>query len=135
MASQYTHFGTQVSLFSGKTRAYLNYKNIPFKEVLPSSATIKNELYPATGVRVIPVVKTPDGEYLQDTTHIIDSLEAHFPETSVYPTNPLQKFLALLLELYGDEWLTVGLFLLFFHLIELKRNMLLLSTNIERRTF
>ncbi|MFC4701265.1 glutathione S-transferase family protein [Glaciecola siphonariae] len=105
MQEKYTHFGVEVSLFSGKTRAYLRYKHIPFVEVTPSAKVINKELYPQTGMRMIPVVKTPEGEYLQDTTDIIDKLEQRFPSHSVYPEQPLQKFLAYLLELYADEWL------------------------------
>ncbi|MBT0586087.1 glutathione S-transferase N-terminal domain-containing protein [Alteromonas oceanisediminis] len=105
MNQHYTQYGAEVSLFSGKTRAYMRYKNIPFTETLATASIINNELQPNTGLRMIPVVKTPQGEYWQDTTDIIDKFEAQFAQNSVYPVTPKQHFVALLLELYGDEWL------------------------------
>ncbi|MFU8877053.1 MAG: glutathione S-transferase family protein, partial [Wenzhouxiangellaceae bacterium] len=55
----------------------------------------------------IPVLHTPEDEVLQDTTAIIDTLEPRFPERGVYPDGPCQRLAALLLELYGDEWLLI----------------------------
>jgi glutathione S-transferase len=104
-SESYTLYGAEVSLFSGKARAYLDYKNVPYTEVLASASVVNKTLYPKTGMKMIPVVTTPEGEFIQDTTAIIDALESRFPENSVYPTGPKQKFVGLLLELYADEWL------------------------------
>jgi len=105
--SNYILYGAEFSLYTGKIRAYLNYKNIPFKEVFSTLKVYKNIIVPKTGVKFIPVVKTPDDQYLQDTTHIIDQLEILHPQKSVYPTSPKQKLASMLLELYGDEWLLI----------------------------
>lgn len=105
--SNYTLYGAEFSLYSGKVRAYLRYKNIPFNEELSTAKIYKSIIEPKTGVKFIPVVKTPDDEYLQDTTNIIDQLEVKFPEKSVYPTTNKQRIISLLLELYGDEWLLI----------------------------
>lgn len=105
MSEQYIQYGAEVSLFSGKTRAYMRYKAIPFTETLATANVVNHLLYPNTGMRMIPVVKAPDGEFLQDTTTIIDTLEKRFPQHSVYPESPTQKLIAMLLELYADEWL------------------------------
>ncbi len=43
--------------------------------------------------------------YLQDTSYIIDTLEADFSPRSVMPDSPCQRLASLLLELYGDDWL------------------------------
>ena len=102
---QYIQYGAEVSLFSGKTRAYLHYKGIPFEERKASAKVFKSLLYPKTGVRVIPVLQTPENEFVQDTTEIIDFLEKRFTQSSVYPSNPSVKLAALLLELFADEWL------------------------------
>lgn len=107
MMSNYTLYGTEFSLYTGKARAYLNYKKIPYDEVLSTLKVYKDVIVPKTGVKFIPVVRTPDDEYLQDTTNIIDQLEVKFPEKSVYPTTPKQRLISLLLELYGDEWLLI----------------------------
>jgi glutathione S-transferase len=102
----YQHLAHEVSLYSGKTRAYLRYKKIPFEEQL--SLQLHNRIKTEIGKKIVPVVVTPEGEYLQDTTVIIDRLEQRFPTPSVYPDTPAQKLVALLLELYGDEWLVMA---------------------------
>lgn len=99
----YTHLGHEVSLYSGKTRAYLRYKKIPFQETL--SATDYENIKKHIGRRIIPVLVTPDGEYIQDTTVIINRMEERFPTPSIYPAGAFQRLTALLMELYGDEWL------------------------------
>lgn len=103
----YTMYGAEFSLYSGKLRSYLRKKGIPFSEKSPSVLTYKRFIEPRTGVRFIPVLHTPEDEVLQDTTAIIDALEPHFPERGVYPAGPAQRLAALLLELYGDEWLLI----------------------------
>lgn len=97
--------GWQLSLYSGKARAYLRYKGIPFVEKPPRAWTM-NTIRRKTGVIVMPVVETPEGEWLQDTSHIMDVLEQRFPEAPVLPSTPRQRIAALLLEAWGDEfWL------------------------------
>jgi len=105
ISTPYKLYGAEVSLFSGKARAYLRFKNIPFEEIFATRKIIDEVLQPATGLKMVPVVQTPEGEFLQDTSVIIDTLEERFPEPSVLPTGPVQRLVALLLEAYGDEWL------------------------------
>jgi len=105
--SRYVMYGAEFSLYSGKLRSYLRKKGIPFTEKAPSVWTYRRFIEPRTGVRFIPVLHTPEDEVLQDTTAIIDTLEPRFPEVGVYPTTPRQHLAALLLELYGDEWLLI----------------------------
>ena len=107
MTEPYLHYAAEVSLYSGKTRAYLRYKNIPFREVTPTMQVYREVIVPAVKRPIIPLVRTPEGELLQDTTVIIDALEQRFPNCPIYPTSPQQKLVALLLELYGDEWLVM----------------------------
>ncbi len=92
-------------MYSGKLRSYLRKKVIPFRELNPSVRVYKNFIFPRTGVRYIPILQTPEDEVLQDTTVIIDFLEERFPHPSVYPRTPARKLAALLLELFGDEWM------------------------------
>ena len=105
--NDYTMYGAEFSLYSGKLRSYLRKKGIPFREKSPSILTYKRFIVPRTGVKFIPVLHTPEDEVLQDTTAIIDALEPRFPERGVYPATPRQHLAALLLELYGDEWLLI----------------------------
>jgi len=107
MDNSYTMLGAEFSLYSGKVRAYLRYKAIPFEEVTATSAVYRDIIVPKTGVRYMPVVLTPEHQAVQDTTDIIDFLEPRFPKAPIYPTTPCQRLCALLFELYGDEWLLV----------------------------
>lgn len=104
-SDRHVMYGAAFSLYSGKLRSYLRQKGIPFVERTPSVLTYQRFIVPRTGVRFIPVLQTPDDEVLQDTTAIIDVLESRFTDPGVYPTSPRQHLAALLLELYGDEWL------------------------------
>ena len=105
MTSQYTLYAAPFSLYSGKARAYLDYKQIPYEEQFSSVNVYKKVIVPNTGVRFIPVVKTPDEQYLQDTTVIIEHLEKQFPSRPVIPASPRQKLVSYLFEIWADEWL------------------------------
>lgn len=102
-----TMFGAPLSLYSGKARAYLDWKGVDYKEVLATPAIQQREIIPVVGRPVIPVVKLADGTVLQDTTRIIDHFEAEADGPSVYPSGPRQRLAALLLETFGDEWLVI----------------------------
>ena len=107
MTAQYVLYGGDHSLYTGKARAYLRFKGLDWEEKTASREIYKTVLLPKTGVAIVPVLATADGRYVQDTTDIIDFLEAAHPGVSVYPETPVQKLVALLLELYGDEWLVM----------------------------
>ncbi len=100
-------YGGKVSYYTGKARAFLRYKGIPYREVLASREVYKTIILPTVGYPVIPVVRTPEGEIIQDTSDIIDRLDARFLEASVFPSSPLQKLIALLFEVFGDHWLVL----------------------------
>lgn len=100
---QHILYAWPLSYYSGKTRAYLRYKAIPHVEQairLWHFKTIKRK----TGATVMPVVVTPQGEWLQDTSDIMDQLERRYPEAPVLPSTPRQRLAALLLEVWGDEY-------------------------------
>lgn len=107
MTQGYTLYGSEPSYFSGKVRAYLRYKRIPFAEFLNTPDAYRQVILPRVGWPVIPVVITPEDETLQDSTDIIDALELRFPAAPVYPESVKQRLAALLLEVYGDEWLKI----------------------------
>jgi len=100
-------YGAPLSLYSGKARAYLDWKGVDYREVLATPDIHRETIIPAVGRSVIPVVKTADGQVLQDTTLIIDHFENAASGPSVYPETPRQKLAALLLEVFGDEWLVI----------------------------
>ena len=107
MSNEYILYGAPMSLYTGKARAYLIFKKLPYTEVFSSLKVYKSIIVPKTGVRFIPVLKTPEDEYLQDTADIIDTLEKRHPERSVTPTTAKQKLLSYLFEIWADEWLVI----------------------------
>ncbi|MFN8543609.1 MAG: glutathione S-transferase [Candidatus Binatia bacterium] len=107
MDGRFQLIGAEASYYTGKVRAYLHWKGLPFDEVLATAEVYRTVIVPKTGVRYIPVVITPEGDALQDSTEIIDACERRVPEPSVYPVTPVQRLVALLFEIYGDEWLVL----------------------------
>ncbi|MBV7258790.1 glutathione S-transferase family protein [Erythrobacter crassostreae] len=102
-----TMYGSPASLFSGKARAYLDWKGADYTEIAPN-LQIRNEvIVPAIGRMIIPVVELSDGTMLQDTSLIIDHFESTLGSPSIYPDTPRQHFAARLLECFGDEWLVL----------------------------
>lgn len=103
----YTLYGAGISLFSGKARSYLRWKEIDFSEVSTNTEIMKSRLLPVIGWPVIPVLETPDGQLVQDTADIINHIENRHSGPSVYPEGPVQKFVTELLHLFADQWLTL----------------------------
>lgn len=101
----YKLYGTQSSYYTAKVRGYLTFKKIPFEEILATAEIYESVIVRKTGVWMIPVLISPDGVVLQDSTEIIDFLELRFTQAPVYPASPKQKLATLILELMGDEWL------------------------------
>lgn len=100
----YIFYGVQLSFYAGKVRSYLRKKGLPFieRETSHPDFAIAAKQVPTPKQ---PLLVTPQGEVIQDTTEIIDFLEARHPENPVYPARPVQRFIAVLFELYGDEGL------------------------------
>jgi glutathione S-transferase len=107
MPNEYTLYGAPMSLYTGKARAYLIFKKLPYNEVFSSLKVYKSIIVPNTGVRFVPVLKTPEDEYLQDTAMIIDTLEQRHPERSITPQSAKQKLVSYLFETWADEWLVI----------------------------
>ncbi|MGH8456132.1 MAG: glutathione S-transferase family protein [Stenotrophobium sp.] len=104
MSKPYIHYAWHLSYFSGKARCYLLYKNIPHIEKAIDFYTFSVRAKKRTKAAVMPIVVTPEGEWLQDTSNIIDRLEQRFPQAPVVPATPVQRFASYLMEMWGDEW-------------------------------
>jgi len=100
----YTVYKLDLSYFSGKLEAYLRYKEIPHTLVHCTMSDF-HKVGQKTGIQKIPAVEMQDGRWLFDTTPTIQWLDAEHPEPPVLPTDPALRFVALLIEDYGDEWL------------------------------
>ncbi|MCC6868093.1 MAG: glutathione S-transferase [Burkholderiales bacterium] len=102
--------GAELSLYSGKLRSYLIQKGIAFVERGSSPFEFVWTAKRRTHARAVPILITPEGEWLQDTSEIIDRLEQRFPERPVLPATPVLRFAAFLFELWGDEfWLPLAM--------------------------
>jgi glutathione S-transferase len=95
----YQLHGFDVSYFTAKVRCALRYKRLWYEE---RRADIP-EILRLTGLGFIPIVTTQDGEVWQDSTDIYDRLEARHPDPPLFPTTPVQRMVAHLVELYVDE--------------------------------
>jgi len=103
----YRFYGSEVSYFTGKVRPALRYKRVPHADVVATPRVYREVIRPRTGLAFIPVIVTPEGETWQDTSDMLDALEARFPAPALYPATPVQRVVAYLWELYADEFLLV----------------------------
>src|SRR5262249_25964513 len=99
----YRVHGMMQSYFTRKMTGYLDYKRIPwlFRRFPGVSAESMAAGFPGG----VPVVETPAGEFMWDSTSMIHHLEIRFPEPAVLPPDPVQRFLCYVLEDAADEWL------------------------------
>ena len=103
MTQVYKIFGSELSPYSVKVRSYFRYKRVPHEWVLRTSKN-EDEFRKYAKLPLIPLVITPDGQGLQDSTPIIEHFETLYPEPSVHPADPALAFLSALIEEYADEW-------------------------------
>lgn len=103
LAGEYRIIGAEMSPYSVKVRSYFRYKGIPHQWVLRNAAS-QPEFEKYAKMPIIPLVVTPDGTGIQDSTPIIDLVEKHHPEPSIHPGEPVTRFISALIEEFGDEW-------------------------------
>jgi len=101
-ARPYRFYAAEISYFSAKVRPALRQKGVHYVELLPD---FRGVILPRTGLAFIPIVVTPDDETWQDTSDILDALEGRVPAPALYPTTPVQRVTAYLVELYADEFM------------------------------
>src|SRR6266851_10009272 len=99
----YRIFGSELSPYSVKVRSYFRYRGLPH-EWIPRSPAVQAEFQKYAKLPLVPLVVTPEGEGVQDSTPIIERFEASRQEASVVPDDPALAFISALLEEYGDEW-------------------------------
>lgn len=96
--------GLKLSYFTGKLEAWLRVRGIPYRFVEMDLAGFR-ACARATGVAQMPALRSPDGEWLTDTTAILRRLETEAPGPALQPAAPLAAFFSLFLEDAFDEWL------------------------------
>jgi glutathione S-transferase len=103
MSDVHRIWGAEISPYSVKVRSYFRYKGIPHEWLLRGGDQ-QAESQKYAKLPLIPIVATPEGEGIQDSTPILEKMEARFPEPSIHPDDPVAAFVSALLEEFGDEW-------------------------------
>jgi glutathione S-transferase len=103
MADGYRILGAEMSPYSVKVRSYFRYKAIPHQWIL-RNADSQAEYEKHARMPIIPLVVTPEGKGIQDSTPIIDAMEKLYPEPSIHPDDAVASFISGLIEEFGDEW-------------------------------
>ena len=103
MTAMYRIFGNELSPYSVKVRSYFRYKQLPHEWIV-RTPSVEEEFKRYAKLPLIPLVVTPEGEGLQDSTPIIEHFEALHPTPSIHPPDPASAFISALIEEYGDEW-------------------------------
>lgn len=96
-------YGMGCSYFTGKLEAYFHTKGLPFRSVELDGKQFR-ECSRRTGVAQLPCIETPDGEWLTDTTAIMEHFEAEDVGPAVRPEGEAAAFCSLLFEDLFDEW-------------------------------
>jgi glutathione S-transferase len=103
MTDGYRIIGAEMSPYSVKVRSYFRYKAIPHQWILRNAAS-QTEYEKHARMPIIPLVVTPEGTGIQDSTPIIERIEKLYPEPSIHPDDPVARFISALVEEFGDEW-------------------------------
>ena len=109
MENAYRIFGAEMSPYSVKVRAWARYKGLPHKW-LNRGGENAAEYAKYAKIQIVPLVVTPEGEALQDSTPLIERLEPLCPGPSIHPTDPTLRFLSEMLEEFADEWANKWMF-------------------------
>jgi glutathione S-transferase len=106
MRSPYRLHGTPGSLYTAKARSFLIKQGIPFEDAPAGAPGFREVVVPAVGRWIIPVLETPDGDFLQDGSEIIDRFEREGDlRWPTLPQTPALRVAARLFELFGGEGL------------------------------
>ena len=103
MSETYRVFGVELSPYSVKVRSYFRYKRIPHDWIV-RSIEVMDEYNKYAKLPLIPLVVSPDGTAMQDSTPIIEAMERRVPDPALQPSDATLAFLSALIEEYGDEW-------------------------------
>ena len=93
-------YQSETSMYCEKVRIVLRMKGLPYEvsDVRPN----RQPLIDFSGQRKIPVMDY-NGQCVIDSTFICAFLEEKYPQNSIYPKNPSDKGLCLMLEDWADE--------------------------------
>ncbi|MEM9200458.1 MAG: glutathione S-transferase N-terminal domain-containing protein [Actinomycetota bacterium] len=96
--------GLTRSYFTRKVTGYLDFTDRPYR-LEPCPPNLHPEAEAAGWTGGIPVVTDPTGEFMWDSTTIIEHLDIRTdPARHVLPDDPTLRFLVYLLDDFSDEW-------------------------------
>ncbi len=106
MTARHVLWGMPASLYTGKARAALRKRRVPFEERTPGHPDFRERIVPAVGRWIIPVLECPDGTLVQDSAMIVEHLDRVATEgPPSLPPDPALAAIARLLESFGGEGL------------------------------
>lgn len=105
--------GVGASPYTRKLRAAVRFRRLPYRFVVAGSK--EAEALPERPLPLIPYLVAPDDDGAltlakSDTTPILKYLEEAYPARPLFPADPVLRLLDLLIEDYGDEWLSKCMF-------------------------
>ncbi len=104
--NKYILWGASWSLYTSKIRSYLIKKGVDYVEICPSHPRYEETIMKKVGYFTVPVLETPDGDVLADSTEIMEFLEPRFPYPPMLPEDKTLASLAWLIHCFGSEGLT-----------------------------
>ncbi|HRP10942.1 MAG TPA: glutathione S-transferase family protein [Terricaulis sp.] len=109
MTAPFRLYGAELSPYSVKVRSYLRFKGLEFQWLERSNARLE-EFSRYAKLPLAPILVDAEDNALQDSTPMIEAVDAQYPEPSITPDDEALAFVAALLEDYADEWLNKAMF-------------------------
>ena len=94
-------FNSQRSMFCEKIRIVLTMKKVPY-DTVDVRTDERKSLIEFSNQRKVPTMDF-DGKCIQDSTDLAIYLEEKYPEPTIYPSDPSDKGLCMMLEDWADE--------------------------------
>ncbi len=101
VSSGYVIHGIPRSLFTRKLEAAFAFYGVEYE--LVSRGIGDDEIGKRAGTHQIPILETPEGWALGDTTPILELMDARIPGRRLFPTGPLGVLVHVVEEIL-DEW-------------------------------
>jgi glutathione S-transferase len=106
VADKYILWGASWSLYTSKLRSYLIKKGVDYVEINPSHPRYEETIMKKVGYFTVPVLETPEGKIIADSTESMEYLDSRFPNPPLLPEDKTLAALAYLIHSFGSEGLT-----------------------------
>ena len=99
----YRVHGGDISLFTRKLESALHFYGASFERV-DKAVRSEDEVAMRAGTHQVPVLETPEGWAIADTTPLLDLLDGRFPSRRLFPEG-VRGVMVHVIEEILDEWL------------------------------